>query len=141
MIYTAGHPMLIVCDSKKDGNVNEAELEDALNDLQDFLLKFISENTKFDPFCADLLYSNLSTRLRGDQCMISIKISYITELGNTRCDYIKDLDSKQFLHEFKFYSNAYNTLDQLLDLETFVLHTGDYKDLEFCLGFGENHRE
>lgn len=142
MIYTAGHLILLLCDSKRENSITEPEVEQVTETLKDFLMQFIRDNTKFNPFTADVMFSNLSGRLRGDQCMISIKISYITDMpdGKKRFEYITDLDGKQFLHDLKQFNRTYEILDRNLDLDTFILHTGEYKDLEFCLGFGEEPR-
>lgn len=139
MIYTAGHPILIVCDSKRDSTVNDTEIEQALETTKDYLLQFIRDNTKFNPFNVEVMYTNINSRLRGDQCMISLKISYITDMldSKSKFEYITELDAKHFLYELKKFKHAYGILDNLLDLSTLVLHTGEYKDLEFCLGCGE----
>lgn len=139
MIYIAGHPILMTCDSKSTSDVTEHEIELALVELKEFLLSFISANTKFDPFTAEVMYSNLNSRLRGDQLLISWKVCYITDIpgNNVRPDYIKDLDYKQFLHEFKQYK-SYQTLDRILELDTFILHIGEYKDMEFVIEMSNN---
>ncbi len=137
-MYTAGHPILMVCDSKKNTDITELEMEIALNDLEELLLKFISNTTNFDPFHAEIMYTNLSDRLKGDQLIISWKVCYVTDLNRyNKFNYIKELDTKDFLYEFKIYK-GYNILDRILELDSFVLHAGDYKELEFILGFGED---
>lgn len=140
MIYIAGHPILMTCDSKRTSDISEAEIESVFNDLKEFLQKYISENSKFDPFTAEVMYTNLNSRLKGDQLLISWKVCYITDIpgGNKRPDYLKDLDTKQFLQEFKQYNRSYQVLERVLEIDTFILHLGDYKDMEFVIEMSNN---
>ena len=132
-MYIAGHPILMVCDTKKETNINEHEIELILTSLKMALLTFIPENTEFDPFLAEIMYTNLSDRLKGDQLLISWKVGYLTDLlPNNKFKRIKSLDKLDFLHYLKNYP-CYKILENILELDTFVLHIGEYKDMEFAI--------
>lgn len=132
MIYIANHPILIVCDSKKDTDMTEMELERIFLELKETLISYIEETTQFSPFSTEVLYTNLDSRLCGGQMIFSVAVKYLTELINfdlnMKC--IQNLEAKEFLYKLKS-TKSYEVLDRILELDTFMIEPGEYKDIEF----------
>ena len=140
MIYIAKHPILIACDSLCDSEMDERYLEDIHNDLKDALCSFINRNTKFNIWYTEVINTNLSDRLKGSQCVISIAVSYITEIidFNRHMDYIKELDSREFVYFLrKECKRTYELLENCLDMETFEVIPCEYSTMEFRLSIDE----
>ena len=50
MIYIAGHPVLVLCDSKKSYDMTVKEADMVKHDIVETLKDFIIHTTKFDSF-------------------------------------------------------------------------------------------
>ena len=132
MIYIAGHPVLVLCDSKKSYDMTVKEADMVKHDIVETLKDFIRHTTKFDPFSIDIMYSNMENRLCGDQFVLTLKITYLTETFSfNSIPYIEELDSKHYLNTLK-HIKSYAILDRCLDLDTFELFAEEYKNIEFC---------
>lgn len=142
MIYVADQPILIVCDTKKKTEITDREIEQVNSDLIETLKSFIEQNTEFDPFSADIMYSNLDSRLNGDQFLFSTAVGYLTEsnLGASKFHYIEELDKKDFLRLLKS-TKSYDIMDNIMELDTFIIDAGEYKNICFYAEMNSKYGE
>lgn len=139
MLYLAEHPMIVLCDSTKDSPITESQIELVIDELIEEFKKYVTTISKFDVFNVYKLDSNLSERLKGDQCVISFNVEYLTELTafNKPFPHVEEIDPKEFINNMK-YTKAYKILDLCLDLSTFRILVEEYKNINFYAQIADN---